>query len=127
MTGLYRHECSSCGEIAINDDFDMESCPACDDKYATMLSRPSPEHDSKIMKEPPDSLACPECGSKLFAISTETGKDWVCWQEGGCQFSGWRREVEEMPAPEDIPNEQAHRQSAWSRYHRHKQGHFEYK
>lgn len=131
MVDLYRHKCSNCSHVVINDSFEMRECPNCDDKYASMLRKPSPEHDKEIMKEPTDLLSCPECGVKMAATATVDGKDWECRVKGGgCGFAGWRLEdgsETDIPAPEDLSEDDGVRQDAWSRYHRYKAGHFEYR
>lgn len=127
MVGLYRHECSECGNVEINDTFEMRDCPACDNKYAGMMLKPSPEHDKKIMEAPSSNFECPDCGEKLFALSNERGTDWMCRQTGGCGFSGWRRENENIRAPESFSDEEHARHNAWSRYQRYKAGYFEYR
>lgn len=108
----------------------MSSCPSCDEKYAVMKNVPSEEHDKKIMEEPPDVLACPECGSKMASVSTEDGNDWKCRSgRGGCGYGMWRSkdgEYTAIPAPDTFGYAEAHRYDAWSRYHRHQEGFYEY-
>lgn len=123
MTGLYRYECSGCGEVVITDDHNLIDCPECGD---IIVKEPSAEHDQKIMEAPPEEFECPDCGEAIFALATERGDDWMCRMSGGCRFSGWMREVSGIRAPKDIPSEEHARRGAWSRYQRYKAGHYEY-
>lgn len=127
---LFRHECTNCGNVVFSDEHYLSECGECDDKYAAMRHTPTPEHDKAVGEEPPDSLACPECGLKMAATATEDGKDWKCRSGGGgCGYAGWRwKEGEEagIPAPEDLSGDEASRQDAWSRYQRYQAGHYEY-
>jgi len=126
-TDLYRHVCSKCDEEVISDEHEVDECPNCDDKYASMILTPSLEHDKKIMEAPPDSFECPDCGSSLFALSTEDGRDWMCRQSGGCGYAGWLSQNSDIRPPKDIPHTEGYRRSAWSRYKRYQEGHFEYR
>jgi hypothetical protein len=106
----------------------LDECPNCDDKYATMLRHHTPEHDKKIMEQPPSEFKCPDCGESAFAFALETGKDWKCRRRsGGCGFLGWVEEDSSIQAPDELEPEKAESRNAWSRYQRYKLGTFEYR
>lgn len=128
---LYRYECQECGEFVHSDDEWVGGCPSCgavDDGegYALMVQCPSIKRDKELAVEPPEYFECPRCGERVFGFATAEGRDWICWESGGCMETGWVESINELDPPKKWDVGDVVGYEAWSRLQRFELGEYEY-